>query len=86
MSVNEVAAQDVWQHYLLPPVGCGGLGGCTTQVLTELVRRAKLTGFDQNDKFFTTSCDPIWVSLSDFLTYFASGRTQSKFFLGKCLT
>jgi hypothetical protein len=36
----------------------GGEGRCGTNWLTEVVEIAALYEFDNNDRFFTTSCDP----------------------------
>jgi hypothetical protein len=42
----------------------------------EVVEIATLCEFDENDRFFTTFCDPYWVTLSDlFFTRFTIKRT-----------
>jgi hypothetical protein len=48
--------QNVWQDHFPEP--CGGEGRWGTNWPTEVVEIATLCEFDENYRFFTTSCDP----------------------------
>jgi hypothetical protein len=56
MSVNKTAAQNVRQHHFPEP--CGGKGLLWDKLPTDVVEMATLFEFDENDRFFTTFCDP----------------------------
>jgi hypothetical protein len=65
MSANELSMQNIWQHCFPEP--CGGRGRCGANWPTEVMEIATLCEFDENDGFFTTSCDPYG---SHFQTFF----------------
>jgi hypothetical protein len=55
----------------------GGGGHCGTNLPTEVVEIATLFEFNENDRFFTTSCDPyMGHTLRLFFTHFTLKRTH----------
>jgi hypothetical protein len=83
MSVNETATQNVWQHHFLEPEG-GGEGGCGTNWPPEVVEIAILFEFDENDGFFSASCDPyMGHTLGLFDTFHHKNDTKDGFY-DKC--
>jgi hypothetical protein len=56
MSVIKTAMQNIKQHHFPEP--CGGRGRCGTNWPTEVVEIAALYECYENDRFFTTTCDP----------------------------
>jgi hypothetical protein len=58
-----------------------GRGHCGTNRLTEVVEIATLCEFDENDGFFTTSCDPyMGHTFRLFFTHYTLKRTQKMAF------
>jgi hypothetical protein len=77
MYVNETAMQNVWQHHFPEPWGGGG---CGTNWPTEVVEIAILFEFDDNDRFFTASCDPyMGHTLRLFYTFHRKNDTKDGF-------
>jgi hypothetical protein len=68
MSVNNAARQTSGKTIFQSLVKGGGC--CGTNGPTEVVEIATLCEFDESDRFSTTFCDPVWVTLSDFFTHF----------------
>jgi hypothetical protein len=79
LSVNETAMQNVRQHHFSEP--CGGRGGgCGTNWPKEVVEMATLCEFDENDRFFTTFCDPyMGHNFRHFYTFHPKKDTKSGF-------
>jgi hypothetical protein len=62
-------------------LGRGGGGGCGTNWPTEVVEIAILFEFDENDRFFTASCDPyIGHTLRLFDTFHHKNDTKDSFY------
>jgi hypothetical protein len=58
-------------------VGEGGGGRCRTNWPTEIVEMATLCEFDENDRLFTTFCDPyMGHTFRLVFTYFTLKRIQ----------
>jgi hypothetical protein len=74
MYVNETATQNVDNSIFC---NLGG-GRCGTHMSTDVVEIATLEELDENDRFFTTSCElyvhHIWVTLSEFCTLFTKKK------------
>jgi hypothetical protein len=78
MSVNKRATQNVWQHHFPEP--CGGKGLLWDKLPTDVVEMATLFEFDENDRFFTTFCDPyMGHTFRLFYTFHPKKDTKSGF-------
>jgi hypothetical protein len=78
-----MALQNVWEHNFPEPCGKGGC--CGTNWPTEVVEMTTVCGFDENDRFFTTFCEPYMGHTFRLFYTFHPKKDTKNVFEEKCL-